>query len=73
MLLETYTSLEGESLKKSMPQFLNITKEVTGDPSYSMFNLSLKAEWANNKNFCFGLTGKCLNVQQKQESFRTNK
>ncbi|CAO1343382.1 unnamed protein product [Diamesa serratosioi] len=56
MLLETYTSLEGESLKKSMPKFLNITKEVTGDPSYSMFNLSLKAEWANNKNFCFGLT-----------------
>ncbi|CAO1318798.1 unnamed protein product [Diamesa tonsa] len=67
MLLETYTSLEGESLKKSMPQFLKITKEVTGEAAYSMFNLSLKAEWDNNKNFCHGLNGKFENVQNVSE------
>lgn len=55
MLLETYTSLDGEQLKKSLPKFLSIVKEVTGDPSYSMFNLSLKEDWNNTKKFCYSL------------------
>lgn len=57
MLLETYTSLEGEQLKNSLPKFLNIVNEVTGVPDYSMFNLSLKEDWNNTKKFCYSLHG----------------
>lgn len=57
MLLETYTALEGDRLSKSLPKFLNIVKECTGDPYYSMFNLSLKEEWSNTKKFCYSLHG----------------
>merc|ERR1719348_1579697 len=38
MLLETYTSLPPSQL--SLPPFLTVEKEVTGDPEFSMFNLS---------------------------------
>jgi len=55
MLLETYTSLHGDQLKNSMPKFLNIVKEVTGCPDYSMYNLSLKEDWSNTKKFCYSL------------------
>lgn len=58
MLLETYSSLEGEKLLNCLPKFLNIVKEVTGDPSYSMFNLSLKEDWSKTKKFCHSLHGK---------------
>lgn len=40
LILETYTTKVGDDLK--LPDFLVITKEVTGDPFYSMFYLSLK-------------------------------
>lgn len=30
--------------------------EVTGDPAFSMFNLSLKDDWINNKKFCHRLS-----------------
>ena len=42
MLLETYTTLNSEELKKRLPDFLNVGNEVTGDPAFSMFNLSLR-------------------------------
>jgi hypothetical protein len=29
---------------------------VTGDPAFSMFNLSLKEDWANNRKFCHRLS-----------------
>lgn len=58
MLLETYSSLEGEKLLNCLPKFLNIVKEVTGDPSFSMFNLSLKEDWSKTKKFCRSLHGK---------------
>jgi hypothetical protein len=29
---------------------------VTGDPAFSMFNLSLREEWLNNKKFCHRLS-----------------
>lgn len=32
---------------------MNIEKEVTGNPDYSMFNLSLREDWKNSKKFCF--------------------
>ncbi|XP_039437313.1 TRPL translocation defect protein 14 isoform X3 [Culex pipiens pallens] len=58
ILLETYTSLSGDKLKCILPKFLNIVKEVTGHPDYSMFNLSLKEDWSNTKKFCYSLHGK---------------
>ncbi|XP_075146739.1 TRPL translocation defect protein 14-like [Haematobia irritans] len=42
ILLETYSSQSGEVLLNCLPKFLSIVKEVTGDPDYCMFNLSLK-------------------------------
>ncbi|XP_033353439.1 TRPL translocation defect protein 14 isoform X5 [Bombus vosnesenskii] len=55
MLLETYTALSGDELKNILPQFLTIEKEVTGNPDYSMFNLSLREEWNNTNKFCHNL------------------
>jgi len=52
MLLETYTTHTMEELRERLPKFLNVDEEVTGDPAFSMFNLSLKEEWINNKKFC---------------------
>ncbi|XP_018798263.1 PREDICTED: TRPL translocation defect protein 14 isoform X2 [Bactrocera latifrons] len=51
ILLETYSSHSGDALKNYMPKFLNIVKEVTGDPAYSMFNLSLREDWSTTKKF----------------------
>ncbi|XP_011177830.1 TRPL translocation defect protein 14 isoform X3 [Zeugodacus cucurbitae] len=51
VLLETYSSHSGDALKNYMPKFLNIVKEVTGDPAYSMFNLSLREDWSTTKKF----------------------
>lgn len=31
-------------------------KQVTGDSAFSMFNLSLKEDWKNNKKFCHRLS-----------------
>lgn len=42
ILLDTYTTLSGEALRAKLPNFLEITREVTNDPMYSMFNLSMK-------------------------------
>jgi hypothetical protein len=56
MLLETYTTKSGEDLKNRLPSFLNIGSDVTGDPAFSMFNLSLKDDWPNNLKFCHQLT-----------------
>ncbi|XP_015431585.1 PREDICTED: uncharacterized protein LOC107187902 isoform X2 [Dufourea novaeangliae] len=57
MLLETYTALTGEELKNILPQFLTIEKEVTGNPDYSMFNLSLREEWNTTNKYCHNLHG----------------
>lgn len=51
ILLETYSTLSSEELYQRLPGFLTIVKEVTGDPRYSMFNLSLKEGWKNNQHF----------------------
>lgn len=58
IFLETYSSLDGDKLMSCLPKFLNIVKEVTGDPSFSMFNLSLKEDWSKTKKFCHSLHGK---------------
>jgi len=56
MLLETYTTLSPEDFATRLPSFLNIEHQVTGDPAFSMFNLSLRDEWMNNKKFCHRLS-----------------
>jgi len=56
VLLETYTTLSHSEFADRLPKFLNIDQEVTGDPAFSMFNLSLKEEWINNKKFCHRLS-----------------
>ncbi|KAG7202042.1 hypothetical protein KM043_004725 [Ampulex compressa] len=57
MLLETYTALSSEELKNILPHFLMIEKEVTGNPDYSMFNLSLREEWNSTNKYCRNLHG----------------
>jgi len=58
MLLETYTTMtSGEFLEQErLPKFLNVDQQVTGDPAFSMFNLSLREDWRNNKKFCHRLS-----------------
>ena len=78
MLLETYTTLPIESLKQRLPEFLNIGSETTGDPAFSMFNLSLKDEWVNNKKFCHRLSdddglGSIELTQQAKDRLDANK
>ncbi|XP_072745569.1 TRPL translocation defect protein 14 isoform X2 [Anoplolepis gracilipes] len=55
MLLETYTALTGNELKNILPQFLTIEKEVTNNPDYSMFNLSLREEWNSTNKYCHNM------------------
>lgn len=40
VLMETYTTRKGDDLE--MPDFLEVEKEVTGHPEYSMFYLSAR-------------------------------
>jgi len=56
MLLETYTTLSKAEFKERLPKFFNVDQEVTGDPAFSMFNLSLREEWINNQKFCHRLS-----------------
>ncbi|XP_075169609.1 TRPL translocation defect 14 isoform X4 [Haematobia irritans] len=73
ILLETYSSLTGEALLNCLPKFLNIVKEVTGDPDYSMFNLSLKEDWSITKKFCHSLHEDCSGYNSKKSSGVTSK
>ena len=52
MLLQTYTTLTGDALLEQLPPFLNVGLDVTEDPAFSMYNLSLKGDWVNNEKFC---------------------
>lgn len=65
ILLETYSSLTGNDLMNVLPKFLKIVKEVTGDPDYSMFNLSLREEWSSSNKFCHSLQDKEEEVKSK--------
>ena len=56
MFLETYTTLSKEELKERLPEFLTLGPEVTGEPAFSMYNLTLKGGWINNDNFCHRLS-----------------
>ena len=56
MLLETYTTVSPDEIKNRLPPFLNLGNLVTGDSAFSMFNLSLREDWVNNKKFCHRLS-----------------
>ncbi|CAH1101662.1 unnamed protein product [Psylliodes chrysocephalus] len=56
ILIETYSALDDQQLLKTLPGFLNIKKEVTGNPDYSMYNLSLREDWKTSKKFCRSVT-----------------
>lgn len=58
ILLETYSALDNEMLLKCLPAFLVIEKEVTGNPDYSMFNLSLREDWKTSKKYYSAKPGK---------------
>lgn len=56
VLLETYSAAyDQDTLLASLPKFLTIEKEVTGDPAYSMYNLSLKEDWKTSKKYYTGI------------------
>lgn len=58
MLLETYSAAYDEdTLLDTLPKCLTIEREVTGDPAYSMYNLSLKEDWKNSKKYYVGADG----------------
>lgn len=41
MLLETYTTAPvGDTTEPLLPDFMTISKEVTGDPAYSMYTIA---------------------------------
>ncbi|XP_023941730.2 TRPL translocation defect protein 14 isoform X2 [Bicyclus anynana] len=54
ILLETYSAHDQDALLASLPKFLTIEKEVTGDPAYSMYNLSLKEDWKTSNKYYTG-------------------
>ncbi|XP_047988180.1 TRPL translocation defect protein 14 isoform X2 [Leguminivora glycinivorella] len=55
VLLETYSAAyDQDSLLATLPKFLSIEREVTGDPAFSMYNLSLKEDWKTSKRYYAG-------------------
>jgi len=53
VLLETFTTSKDEELMSSLPPFLRVKKNVTGDPAFSMYNLSLRSDWTDSvEQFC---------------------
>lgn len=45
VLLETYSTMPSEQVIAHLPPFLPLIKDVTGNPEYSMYNLSRKEDW----------------------------
>jgi len=57
ILLETCTTLKDEEIAKTLPFFLQVKKNVTGDPAFSMYNLSIRSEWEESADqFCHKLS-----------------
>lgn len=69
MLLETYSAMDDDNLQQRLPKFLTIEKEVTGNPDYSMFNLSLREDWTNSKKFCVSYSSR---IQDQGKHFFAN-
>ena len=57
ILLETFTTSNDEELIDSLPPFLQVKKNVTGDPAFSMYNLSIRSDWEDSaEQFCHRLS-----------------
>lgn len=63
ILLETYSALDESHLLDCIPKFLEVEKQVTGNPDYSMFNLSLREDWKTSKKFCKSITAGNFSLQ----------
>ncbi|GLV35977.1 TRPL translocation defect 14 [Carabus blaptoides fortunei] len=68
ILLETYSAMDEEGMQHRLPKFLIIEKEVTGNPDYSMFNLSLREDWSNSKKFCNSFQAPSLKQKEDKKS-----
>merc|ERR1711997_1197172 len=56
VLLETFTTVPDVELMASLPPFLRVKRNTTGDPAFSMYNLSLRSDWADSADqFCHRL------------------
>ncbi|XP_018332814.2 TRPL translocation defect protein 14-like [Agrilus planipennis] len=66
IFLETYTALDEAIMQERLPKFLNIVKDVTGNPDYSMYNLSLREDWKTSKKFASSVIG-TYTVKSSQE------
>ena len=71
MLLQTYTTLTGEALTDQLPEFLDVGVDVTEDPAFSMFNLSLKEDWVDNETFCRQLRHQESIVETNHDTYET--
>jgi len=57
ILLETFTTSNDDELIDSLPPFLQVKKNVTGDPAFSMYNLSIRSDWEDSaEQFCHRLS-----------------
>lgn len=70
ILLETCTTLKDEEIAKTLPPFLQVKKNVTGDPAFSMYNLSIRTEWEESADqFCHKLSS---DDESEDETVRTD-
>merc|ERR1712128_321737 len=57
ILLETYTTFSDDEFVDSLPPFLEVKKNMTGDPAFSMYNLSIRSDWEDSADqFCHRLS-----------------
>jgi len=67
ILLETFTTNKDEEVTNFLPPFIKIKKNVTGDPAFSMYNLSLSTEWTESVNqFCHRLSSDDESEEEQQ-------
>ena len=71
MLLQTYTTLTGDALTDQLPAFLDVGVDVTEDPAFSMFNLSLKEDWVDNEKFCRKLRHQESIIETNHDTYET--
>jgi len=57
ILLETFTTLDNSEIIASLPPFIGVVRNVTGDPAFSMYNLSIRFDWEESvEQFCYRLS-----------------
>ena len=52
-----HDGLTYEEIAAKLPPFLQVKKNVTGDPAFSMYNLSIRSDWEDSaEQFCHRLS-----------------